>query len=218
MSRRTIFIIVLIAAVLIAGAAYFFLTPSTAKTPSATDVTGVSVNDHILGSPTAPLMLIEYCDIHSPYCKNFNGVLEQIIATYGKDGRVAWAYRHLPLLDQYPDAETAAEASECIAAEGGTEAFFKFIDLAGAAPDGSGYGDIVSRLGIDAGAFSACLADHTYLSRVRAEAGNAINAGATGAPYTILLVNGQPALPISGALSYGQMKQIIDAVLSKMAS
>jgi len=219
--RRAILIVLVVLIVLILlGLGWHFFVDR--KAPVASSLPPVTTSDHILGNPGAPILLVEYCDIESPYCTSFETVMESIVATYGKTGSVAWVYRHFPLTTLYPDAELAAEASECAAAQGGTTAFFKFIDAFDAqsstinTSDPSSYQALTGPLGLDAGTFEQCIANHTYQSLVDTQGQDALKAGGTGAPYTVLLIQGEPAIPIQGAFSYGQMKQIIDTVFAKL--
>lgn len=181
----------------------------------------VGAGDHILGNPAAPVMLVEYCDIDSPFCKQFQTVLEQVIAAHGPAGDVAWTYRHLPVTAQYPNSESEAEAAECAGAAGGTNAFFGFIDAVQAAAPGtaafdpSGYGAVATKLGLDAGAFSTCISAHTYAKKVSDDAANALAAGGTGAPYTVMLVKGMKPIPIQGALSYTQLDALVTAAVQQ---
>lgn len=216
-------IIVLVAATAVATGWYVY-TKLHAPAYSNVDVSNlrpVGLSDHILGNPAASVMIVEYCDIDSPFCKQFQKVLEEVIASHGAAGDVAWTYRHLPVANQYPNSESEAEAAECVAAAGGTNAFFAFIDaLQAAAPgtasfDPSGYGAVVTKLGLDAGAFSKCLSAHAYAKRVADDADNALASGGTGAPYTVLLVKGMKPIPIQGALSYTQFDTLVTAAVQQ---
>lgn len=217
---------ILVAGALVAVAVYsYFHVP--AKPPSLENLSvirPVDDSDHIFGNPAASVKFIEYCDIDSPFCKTFRDTMEKVMATYGAGGNVAWIYRHLPIADQHPNAETHAEAAECVAAEGGTSAFFKFIDLLNAAApvaaqfDPTQYGPVVQELGLDTDAFTTCLSGHTYAKRVAADSANVLAAGGTGAPYTVFLIKGQAPISLSGAFSYDEMKQLVDAALLKLGA
>ena len=220
MRRAVIIVLVVLIALILLGLGWHFFVDR--KAPLASALPQVTAADHILGNPGAPILLVEYCDIESPYCTSFQSVMESIVAAYGSTGRVAWVYRHFPLTGLYPDAEQLAEASECAAAQGGTTAFFKFIDAFDAqsstinTSDPASYQALTGPLGLDAGTFQGCIANHSYQTLVTTQGQDALRAGGTGAPYTVLLIQGQPAIPIQGAFSYGQMKQIIDTVLAKL--
>jgi protein-disulfide isomerase len=189
--------------------------------PSATRP--ISSTDHMLGNPLAPVVIIEYADIDSEYSKQFQKVLEKIADTYSTNGNVTWVYRHIPD-DSDPNAQTNDEASECVAALGGTPAFFKFIDAVqtqspgDSAFDPANYDSIVSGLGLASGTFDACMTAHTYQARVNDDYQNTISIGATGVPYSVLIVKGQDPRVLSGSLDYTSMKAIIDKSLNSVLS
>ena len=93
---------------------------------TALNITPPSANDHIIGSPTAPIVLVEYSDFQCPYCKLIYPTLKQIVSE--SNGQVAWVYREFPLYQIHPEAENAANAAECISAQKGNDAFWKFAD------------------------------------------------------------------------------------------
>ncbi len=72
--------------------------------------------DHIIGSPDAPLVLVEYGDFECPYCGRAAPVVEELVTRFGDE--LAVVFRHLPLVDVHEHAEMAAEAAEAAAAQG----------------------------------------------------------------------------------------------------
>jgi protein-disulfide isomerase len=181
-------------------------------------VRAVSSNDHVLGNPSAPVVFIEYADIDSEYSKTFQPVMDQLLQTYGATGNVAWVYRHFPL-DPTSDSESDAEAAECVASLGGTHDFFAFVDAVETAAPGDAqfspadYDQVVTSLGLASGSFDGCMTAHTYQKKVLADAQNAALIGATGSPYTILLIKGLKPEVISGAVPYETAKQIVDTAI-----
>lgn len=181
----------------------------------------VSVSDHIIGSPDAPVKLVEYADIDSSYSKTFQQTMEQLMATYASGGQVAWVYRHLPLIDQHIYAAQHAEAAECVASLGGPGMFWRFIDaLNSAAPgdiqfDPANYGGVVSSLGVLPESFDACMKAHTFQQKVGNDFQNGIAIGAGGSPFTVLLVKGQAPITIDGAVPYDGLKKIVDQAIGK---
>ncbi|MEO6536808.1 MAG: thioredoxin domain-containing protein, partial [Candidatus Paceibacterota bacterium] len=173
----------------------------------------VSEADHIVGSPSAPIMLVEYSDIDSSYSKTFQQTMEQIMAEYAAGGKVAWVYRHLPLIDQHVHAADHAEAAECIASLGGPNIFWRFISALNAqAPgdqqfDPASYDTVVSSLGVLPQSFDACMAAHTYQYRVASDFSNGLAVGAGGSPFSILMVKDQKPVTIDGAVPYSSMKK-----------
>jgi protein-disulfide isomerase len=194
--------------------------------PIKTDLsimTPISVKDHIIGAPTAPVVFVEYGDIDSQYSKDFQKAMQQLMTEYGANGKVAWVYRHFPLISEHQYAETHAEAAECAASVGGANAFWRFIDIAQAyAPDThqfnpADYSKVVPAIGISLPDFVECMQKHTFTSAVKEEFDNALAMGASGSPYTVLMVKGQPPVAISGALPYTELKKLVDQSIAKAA-
>jgi protein-disulfide isomerase len=216
--------VAIIAAGLIFSVAIFIQRSNTVEGSVEADLSlmrQVSEADHIIGSPAAPVIIVEYSDIDSSYSKTFQRTMTQLMTEYGTDGQVAWVYRHLPLIDQHIYAASHAEAAECVASLGNSTIFWRFIDaLNSAAPnemqfDPKNYSAVVSSLGVLPQSFDACMNKNTYQEKVANDFENAIAIGAGGSPFTVLLVKGQPPITINGAVPYDGMKQIIDQALAK---
>lgn len=98
------------------------------KDPKLENVKPVTEADHIRGNINSPVKIVQFTDIDCPFCKRFHGTMQEIMKTYGKDNKVVWVMRHLPLTQLHPDAANKAEASECVAELGGNEKFWSFVD------------------------------------------------------------------------------------------
>lgn len=185
-------------------------------------VTPVSPIDHIMGNPEAPVKIVEYADIDSEYSKQFQATMQQLMSEYAPGGKVAWVYRHFPLLDQHAAAGSHAEAAECAGYLGDADAFWRFIDaLQAAAPkenqfSPTGYNAIAGQLGLSVTDFQKCLSDGRFTKKVFNDTTNALASGAEGAPYSVILVSGQEPVAINGALSYENMKKVIEDSLAKV--
>jgi protein-disulfide isomerase len=216
-------IAIVLAGLIVATALYFVrvhqLVTKEAGDPSI--VRPVTPNDHLIGNPTAQVMVIEYGDIDSEYTKKFNAIMQQIMLEYGADGNVAWVFRHFPIIALHPDSAAHASAAECVSSLAGPESFWRFIDaIAAAAPgtnqfDPKDYGTILQGLNVSPEAFAQCVSKGTFEKRVQDDYTNAILSGGTGAPYIILTVKGQRPIPISGALPYASMKSVLEEALKK---
>lgn len=210
-------IAIIIAGVIIAGAVVFTNTRSAApaaagdiKAPStATNVRAPSAEDHIVGSPDAPLVLIEYSDFQCPYCNVVHPTLRRIVEE--SDGKIAWVYRHLPLDTIHPSARPAALASECVAEQLGQSGFWKFADAVFADQSKMSadyYAQLAVQFGADKAKFNACVSSNKYASRVDADAQEAQQNGGQGTPYTVLYdKKGQTG--VSGALPYEAFVSVI---------
>src|SRR3989338_7120472 len=120
----------IIAGGIIVAVAVYVSMPKNPETNAGNPalVRPVSASDHILGNPSAPVMIIEYSDFDCTYCKGFHDTLHQIIANAGVNGRVAWVFRHFPLSEIHPNALPHAKAAECAGEVAGEDGFWKFAN------------------------------------------------------------------------------------------
>lgn len=180
--------------------------------------------DHIYGNPDAIVSLIEYSDFECPFCKNFHKTAKEIVEAY--DGKVNWVYRHFPLAFHNPGAQLQAEASECAAALGGNDAFWKYTDTIYERTTSNGDGfpvdglvPLAREVGIDGDAFRQCLTERRYTDRVKEDYEEGIRVGIRGTPGNILLNNESGSvIPRSGAAPLDTWKQLIDRLLEDEAA
>lgn len=181
----------------------------------------VGPSDHILGNPAAPVVIVEYADFDCEFCKGFNDTLHQIVADEGDNGKVALVYREFPLTELHPDAMQDAEAAECAAQAGGNDAFWAFADslFANQPADPSTFGALAAAAGIPGNTFAACYAGASSAvdARILADRDNALAVGATGTPYSLILVSGEPPIVMDGAYSYDAAKQLVDQALASVS-
>ena len=211
---------IIVGGIIVALAVYV----SIPKAPKPTDggnpalVRQVGTQDHILGNPAAKVMIVEYSDFDCDYCKGFDEVLHQIIADAGVNGDVAWVYREFPLSEIHPNALKNAEAAECVAQVIGNDAFWEFkTELFANQPiDPSQYGVYAQKIGISGDAFSTCVAQVPVDidARIQADRQNALDVGAEGTPYSLILVAGKAPVVMNGGYPYDAVKQLIDAALA----
>ena len=191
------------------------------QTPETTDIRPVDENDHILGNPNAPIMIVEYSDFDCPFCKGFHTTMQQIMDEYGTGGKVAWVYRQFPLEQLHPNAPAIALASECVADIGGNEAFWKFADTvfaqrqANELTNMTKISDYAVQAGVGKDAFDDCLKGGQLIAAVNEDFKDGVNAGVRGTPYSVVTVGGQQGV-INGAQPYEAVKQIIETLLSQI--
>jgi protein-disulfide isomerase len=191
---------------------------------SAAQMQPITSADHIIGKPDAPVIIVEYADIDDQYSKDFQQVMEQLMIDYGPGGKVAWVYRHFPLINSDENSETHAEAAECAASVGTPHDFWAFIDaIQSAAPgaaqfDPNDYDTITTALNIPFDTFNTCLTNHQFADKVAKDGNDALAVGASGSPYSIILVKGGKPIPVDGALSYASLKKIVDQAIAQAGS
>lgn len=179
------------------------------------DVPPVTDEDHIRGNKDAKITLVEYSDFECPFCARFHPTMKQALAEYGD--KIRWVYRHYPL-SFHPNAQKAAEASECVAKLGNDDAFWKYADAIFAENDKLG-GSLspaaittaVQASGVDATAVQNCIDSGEMASVVNSDLTEGTATGVTGTPGTILIKSNGEQQMISGALPYEQLKAYLDA-------
>lgn len=218
----TIPIAIMVGGLIVALAVYLSLANQELSTSSGSGnpaaVRPVDSTDHIFGNPAAPVQIVEYADFDCTYCKGFDTTLEQIVANEGTKGQVAWIYREFPLTELHPNALRHAEAAECAASAGGNDAFWRFANLlfSNQPVDPSRYGTLAAEAQVPGDAFASCMTDasSTVDARIMADRQNALDAGARGTPYSLILSPGKAPVVMDGAYSYDAVKQLVDTTLS----
>lgn len=220
MRSSAIPIAIVVGGIIIAGTVYL----SAPKTSPLYDgdpslVRPVSTADHIFGNPAARVFIIEYADFNCEYCRGFHDTLHQIVANEGADGEVAWIFRHFPLAEPPSDAFSLARAAECAAEVGGNEAFWEFSTLLyknqPVAP--ADIGAIAAAAKLPSETFATCYASESasapLVERVMRDRQNALDMGAQGTPFSIILATGQSPVVVAAAYSYDAVKSLVDQAL-----
>ncbi len=229
LEKLSVPISIIIAGLLIAGSLYYSNSrgPSDAKnvaakpvsTGNTQDMRPISNEDHILGNPTADVVIVEYSDTECPYCKVFHNTLKRVMDEYGKDGKVAWVYRHFPIDQLHSKARKEAEATECANEQGGSTKFWEYINLVYSTTNSNNSLDsaelpkIAKTVGLDVTAFNKCLSSGKYADKVEMDYQNAVKVGGRGTPTSIIVSKDGTKTLIEGAQPYENLKNVIDAVL-----
>lgn len=192
---------IVIAGLFIAGALVYTNigndTPSNPASPAAAAETitirPVGSTDHILGNPGADIVIVEYSDLECPFCKDFHGTLQQVIDTFGREGDVAWVYRHFPIPQLHAKAEREAHATECAWELGGNDGFWRYTDrIFEITPSNDGLADaqlpqIAQDIGLDRAQFVSCLESGKYEEKIADDFKDAQQAGGRGTPFTVIV-------------------------------
>ncbi len=133
-----------------------------------------------LGSPGAPVTIIEFADFECPYCQRANSILGELLKKY--NGQVRLAFRDFPLDEIHPGSERAAEAGRCANEQG---KFWAYHDMLFSSPGRLAEADLrqqAHQLGMDETQFDACLHDHKFKSQIEEDVRAGIQAGVSGTP------------------------------------
>lgn len=226
---------IIIAGIIIAGAVVYSSGDKSGAKPAdrfaaqvadsvrdiAGDLRAVSNEDHILGNPDAPVKIVEFSDTECPFCKRFHATMNQVIEEYGKNGQVAWVYRHFPLDAIHPKARKEAEATECANELGGNDKFFAYLDrLFEITPSNNGLDPdelprIAEYVGLDSARFQSCLESGRYAQHVADDSTDAQNSGGNGTPWSIVVAPNGRNFTLNGAQPYSAVKTLIETALQE---
>ncbi len=163
-------------------------------------------DDAVLGDANAPVTIIEFSDYQCPFCQRFwSETLPLIKKDYIDTGKVKLIYRDYPISQIHPQAQTAAEAAECVRAKGGDSAYFKMHDKIFENQASLNKDNLISwadDLGYD---IESCLDNGDFKDEVLADLSDGGNLGTP-----TFFING---VQVEGAQPYSNFKAIIDAQL-----
>jgi protein-disulfide isomerase/uncharacterized membrane protein/rhodanese-related sulfurtransferase len=209
---RTNFVLCVVA--LLIGVPAFILLSGHGGLPSVPQASSqalaehlVRPDNHITGNLGAPLTLVEFGDFECPVCGLSEEAARQIRAQYGD--RIRFVFRQFPLSKVHPQAEKAAEASECTAEQG---KFWEGLDkLYAEQADLSE--DALKRyareLGLDQSRFNQCLDSGETASRVTQDLADGHALGVLGTPTFFI---GQKR--IEGGLDFATFSRLVDQELA----
>ena len=146
----------------------------------------VGKRDHVAGALDAPTILVEYGDFECPYCGAAYPVVEAVRRQLGD--ALCFVFRHFPLTDSHPHAESAAEAAEAAAAQGKFWEMHHLLYEHQRTLDPSDLARFAEELQLDVARFSRELSAGTYASRVQEDFQSGIRSGVNGTPT--FFVNG----------------------------
>lgn len=137
-------------------------------------------NDHVLGTPHAPIELVEYGDFQCPYCGAAYPVIKQIKERLDK--KLRFAFRHFPLAKQHEYALPAAIAAEAAARQ---NSFWEMHDILyerQAELSEYAFLEFAEELGLNIPTFKMDLLDPSLAEKVELDFENGIRSGVNGTP------------------------------------
>lgn len=164
---------------------------NTSKAPVVTE------DDYIRGNPSAPITIVEYSDFECPFCRNFHPTVQRAMEEYGD--QIRWVYRHFPLTRIHPEAVPAAEASECVGEQKGSDGFWQFADVMFANQERLGsefYREVAGQIGVNLAQYDTCVSSRKYKEKVENQQAEGVRLGVTGTPGSFVNdVNVKGAIP-----------------------
>ena len=146
--------------------------------------------------------------------------MNSIMQEYGKNGDVAWIYRHYPIVGLHSKAPKEAEALECAANLGGNSKFWEYTNkLYEITPSNNNLDpkeltNIATAVGLSSTSFDTCLNSGEFTPRVNLDVKNAKEMNISGTPYSVIVdTKTNQYYPLEGAYPYAQVKSAIDLIL-----
>jgi len=188
---------ILLAGVIIAGAILLKDSDSSLTPPAVNravadiQVRAVSIEEHLRGKADAKIIIIEYSDTECPFCKVFQGTLQDIVSA---NKEVAWVYRHYPIPKLHQKAFREAMATECAWEQGGNDIFWIYLDEVFARTTSNDSLDpaelpkIAGDMGLDVPVFNACLESGKFRQKIEKDMEDGQLAGVTGTPHSVFIL------------------------------
>lgn len=220
---------IVVAAVLIAGSIIYVLGDKSGGVQAPTTGGGkpplnieaivpLGERDVILGSPDAPVTLIEYGDYQCPYCGFFFEEVEQTIRErYIEPGQAKMVYRNFAFLGS--ESVEAAEAAECAKDQGKFwvyhDALFVEEILDGVENNGNLNRELFMQIAVDldlnVSEFASCFDEHRYQELIQSQYENAWSLGINSTPSNF--VNSEPLIGLASSNPFLQFEQAIERAL-----
>jgi protein-disulfide isomerase len=147
----------------------------------------VGAQDHVQGPTSAPVTLVEYGDFECPFCGRAHPIVKTLQRQF--DDLMRFAFRHFPLTQAHPHAQSAAEAAEAAGAQG---TFWPMHDMLFEHQYALEFDDLVAyaaALDLDVERFAEELATGLHRPRVREHFMSGVRSGVNGTPT--FFINGR---------------------------
>ena len=174
---------------------------------------------YVIGSPTAPVEVIEFGDFECPSCGQFATLTEPDVRTrLVNAGQIRFRFMDFPL-DIHRNTWDGSLAASCANEQG---RFWEMHDQIFANQDKwngeatrrprGPLGDMAKGIGLDMSKYNACMEAETYRRQIQANLQEGVRRGVSQTPSFVI---GGQLLP--GALPYDLLKKHVDDALKKMS-
>jgi protein-disulfide isomerase len=171
--------------------------------------------EHVTGTGTSGVTLLEYGDYQCPYCEQYYPVVKQVTEKYGD--QIKFQFRNFPLVNAHPNAFAAARAAEAAGLQG---KFWEMHDLlydstywqqwTVASSPTNNFNQYAQQLGLNVEKFKTDSASSTVNNLINADTAAGTKADVTGTPS--FFVNGKKVEVTNTVDSFSK---VIDAEMSK---
>jgi len=212
----------IVGAIVVAGISFVAMNPDmiTVDDSQSTHLSLDTRNGSpVLGSPDAPVTIVEFGDYQCPFCKKWNTTSKPaIVKNLIETGKANLIYVDLAIIG--PDSIKAHAGSYCADEQG---LYWKYHDYlyANQEHENNGWSNqnnlksLVSGIdSMDVDQFSTCLDSGKYEKRVRDNTKIAKESGARSTPSFIVIGPSGNAISVTGAQPYSVFQQIVDDMIA----
>ena len=153
---------------------------------TATLTPAVGKRDHIQGSSSADVTMVEYGDYQCPFCGNTYPIVKKLQKHFGDQLR--FVFRNFPLARVHAYAQRAAEAAEAAGGQGRFWEMHDYLFEHQEALDAENLVRAAGALGLDKVKFDREVAERVYADRVQQDIQSGIDSGVGGTPT--IFING----------------------------
>lgn len=175
-----------------------------------------------LGQASARVMILEVSDYHCGFCRRHTQqTFPQIYEQYVKTGRAQYGFVDFPITQAPAVGFKPHEAALCAGEQGKAWEMHTALFSERPVSDIDGLTAKAKQVGLDTGAFSACLSSGKYTPAVRESVERVQRLGVGGTPMTLIGLRPEPGQPmqvvkyIYGAHPFETFKEAIDEVLAE---
>ncbi|MFA6908893.1 MAG: DsbA family protein [Patescibacteria group bacterium] len=175
-----------------------------AATTGITYADVVTDDDPSLGTKDAKVTIVQFADFQCPYCQEAFPIIRELTSKY--QDQVHFIIRDFPLIDIHPDAESAAIAASCVAAQS-IDKFWSYHDQLYINQSDLSPGALrryAQNVGAQLEAFDRCITDESVLAEINADYAAGVEAGVVGTPT--FFINGQK---VEGVIPRDIFEQVI---------
>jgi protein-disulfide isomerase len=140
----------------------------------------VTPHDHIRGPENAPVTLIEYGDYECPLCGAAHPIVNLVLEHF--EPHLRFVFRHFPLKQVHPTAESAAESAEFAGAHGRFWEMHEGIYENQGSPSVPLLFALAGALGLSELDLHAALVNGTYAQKVKSDFLGGVRSGVNGTP------------------------------------
>ena len=175
----------------------------------------VTREDPTWGNPLAPVTMVIWSDFECPFCSKLEfNTIPRLKEHYGPNQlRIVWKHNPLPF---HNNAYPTALAAETVFRLGGSQAFWRFHDLAFSNQRELGivsFVDWAAESGVDPKAFGVAFAQKEFAADIEGDMALGKKVGVSGTPASV--ING---LLLSGAQPIARFQEVIDEQLKLAAN